>query len=201
MIYRIVGDEQIYQWIKHTPSAKRVLDTARRHIKNGQFEKAYPMLEPLIASGDPEALFLGAMASKPGESAEEYERRHLEWLRQSAEQEYPQALYALGVYYDTGDMVGLDKIRAAQLFKRAAELKHAQSQCIHGEDLLYGAHGIEKDEAKGMAYVLESAKAKFQGALELLALFYEKGEFGFPIDPEKVASLRAEAKGEHVIGY
>lgn len=126
---------------------------------------------------------------------------------QSAEQDYPPALFVPGVYYDTGEMVdsgvmvGVDKIKAAQLFKRAAELKHAESQCIHGTALLYGAGYFEKDERRGLEYILESARAKFEGALEFLADFYEKGEFGFPIDLQKAASLRAQARGEDVIGY
>jgi len=201
MVYYTVGDDQIYQWIKHPASVQRVLDVARRDIKNGQIKKVYPRLAPLIARGNPEALFLGCMARKPRESIGQYRRRHIQYLMQSADQEYPQALYALGRYHDIGDMVNLDRIKAAQLFKRAAELNHAQSQCIHGQHLLYGLHGIKKDESKGMDYVLKSAKSKFQGALEVLALFYEKGEFGFPIDPHKAASLRAEAEGDNVIGY
>jgi len=38
-------------------------------------------------------------------------------------------------------------------------------------------------------------------SLKLLAEFYDKGEFGFPIDPQQAASLRAEAEGPNVIGY
>ena len=57
------------------------------------------------------------------------------------------------------DMVGVDKIKAAQLFKRAAELKYAESQCIHGTALLYGVGYFEKDERSGLEYILQSARA------------------------------------------
>jgi len=198
---RITGEEQNYPWIKHEPAVQEVLDAARTSFNADRFAEAYRLLEPLIASANPEALYLGAGFSLPNESTQIYERRHLEWIMRSAEQEYPPALYVLGVYYDTGDLVSFDKAKAAQLFKRAAELKHAHSQCIHGTALVYGTKDVEKDERRGMEYILESAKAKFEGALEMLARFYEKGEFGFPIDLQKAASLRAQATEKDVISY
>jgi len=47
-----------------------------------------------------------------------------------------------------------------------------------------------------MVYLRESAEAKFEGSLKLLAEYYEKGEFGLPVNPQKAASLRAEAEGD-----
>ncbi|HEX9443596.1 MAG TPA: hypothetical protein VGA73_05725, partial [Candidatus Binatia bacterium] len=88
-----------------------------------------------------------------------------------------------------------------RLFKRAADLKHAHSQWIHGIALLYGTENFEKDEREGLRYILESAEAKFQGALESLANFYEKGEFGFPVDLKKARSLRAQATQKNTISY
>jgi len=198
---RSAGEEQNYSWIKHPRSVQDVLDLARTYINADQFDEAHRLLGPLIANGNPEALYLGAGFSLPNETTETYDRRHLEWITQSAEQNYPPALFVLGVYYDTGELVNLDKTKAAQLFKRAAELKHAHSQCIHGTALLYGTKDVEKDERRGMEYILESAKAKFQGALEMLARFYEKGEFGFPIDLQKANSLRAQTTEKDVLGY
>jgi TPR repeat protein len=198
---RGVGQEQNYSWIKHEPSVQKLLDMARKHIKAGQFAEASSVLMPLITDGNPEALYLGACYSWGDETAEEFDRRYLDWLTKSAMQEYPPALFTLAVYYNTGELVSVDKVKAAQLFKRAAELKHAASQYTHAIDLLYGTTGIEKNEAMGIKVLLEAKERKFQGAFELLARFYEKGEFGFPIDPSKAASLRAEAHGDDVIGW
>ncbi|TMA83141.1 MAG: sel1 repeat family protein [Deltaproteobacteria bacterium] len=198
---RGVGQEQNYSWIKHEPSVQKLLDIARDHLKADQFAEASSVLMPLIADGNPEALYLGAWYSWGDDTAEAFERRYLDWLTKSAMQEYPPALFVLGVYYNTGELVSVDKAKAAQLFKRAAELKHAASQYSHALDLLYGTNGIERNEAMGFKYLLESKEAKFRGAFELLAYFYEKGEFGFPIDPQKAASLRAEADGDDVIGW
>jgi TPR repeat protein len=102
---------------------------------------------------------------------------------------------------DAAPTIPHDQLKAAQIFKRGAELNHAHCQFLHATALIYGAHGIEKDVAAGMAYLRESADAKFEGSLKLLAEFYEKGEFGLPVDPQRAASLRADAEGDNVIGY
>ena len=105
-----------------------------------------------------------------------------------------------------------DSICAAQLEKSGfikslcrkrsvAELGHAHCQHLHAEALLYGAHGIDQDINGGMDYLVKSAQAKFAGSLDLLAEFYEKGEFGLPIDRQKAASLHAEALENDAIGY
>ena len=198
---RGVGQEQNHSWITHEPSVQKLLDIARDHLKADQFAEASSVLMPLIADGNPEALYLGACYSWGDETAEAFDRRCLDWLTKSAMQEYPPALFVLAVCYNTGDLVSVDKAKAAQLFKRAAELKHAASQYTHAVDLLYGTSGIEKNELMGFKYLLESKEAKFQGAFELLARFYEKGEFGLSIDPQKAASLRAEADGDDVIRW
>jgi len=195
------GLEQVYSWIKHEPSVQKTLDVAREHLKADRFADAATVLTPLIAEGNPEALYLGASFSFGGETAEVFDRRHLDWITQSANQEYPPALFELGNCYNDGELVSVDKIKAAQLFKRAAELKHARAQYHHAIDLLYGSNGIEKNESMGLTYLLESKEARFRCAFELLAYFYERGEFGFPVDPKKAASLRTEAEGEDVIWF
>lgn len=198
---RNVGQEQNYSWIKHEPSIQKLLDTARRHLKHDRFTEASAVLVPLVANENPEALYLGASYSWDNETVQAFESRYLDWITRAAKQDFPPALFVLGVCYNTGDLVNIDKHKAAQLFKRAAELKHAASEYTHAIDLLYGTNGIEKNEAMGIKFLLKAKEHKFQGAFELLARVYEKGEFGFQVDPSKAASLRAEAHGEGVIGW
>ena len=78
--------------------------------------------------------------------------RYIEYVQRAAAKEYPPALYVLGFYYDMGDAVPVipnDQLKAAQIFKRGAELKHAHCRYPHVGALLYGAHGIEKDVMLG----------------------------------------------------
>jgi TPR repeat protein len=188
-----VGSEQNYQWIKHERSVQKILDSARACAKKNHFNQFHKILKPLIRQENPEAIFLAAGFSRPRETREKHERRYIEYIQRAAEKEYPPALYVLGFYYDMGDatpVIPHDQIKAAQIFKRGAELKHAHCQHLHAEALLYGAHGIEKDVDAGLAYLRESAEAKFKGSLKLLAEYYEKGEFGLPVDPQKAASSR-----------
>jgi TPR repeat protein len=193
--------EQNYHWIKHEPSVQKLLDLARDHLNADQFAEASAVLMPLIAEGNPEALYLGAWYSWGDETVEAFDRRYLDWITKSAMLEYPPAMFELGVCYNEGELVRVDKAKAAQLFKRAAELKHAASQYHHAVDLLYGSNGIEKNESMGLKYLLESKEARYRCSFELLAYLYEKGEFGCPIDSEKAASLRAKADGDDVIWF
>jgi TPR repeat protein len=145
------------------------------------------VLDPLIKQGNSEALFLAANVSRRDESEGEFERRHLEFIKQSATAEYPPALYTLGFYYDMGDaapVIPHDTLKAAQIFKRGAELKHAHCQHLHAEALLYGAHGIEKDVDAGMAY-LRIGGGEVRGFAETAGRILRECEFGLPVDLQK----------------
>lgn len=200
----IAGSEQSYRWIKHERRVQRILNSARACARKNRFNQFHKLLKPLIGQGNPEAIFLAAGFSRGRESEDQYERRYLEYIQRAAVAEYPPALYVLGVFYDTGDAVPViprDKIKAAEIFKRGAELKHAQCQYFHAAGLLYGGNGIEKDIPAGLAVLQESVNARYAGSLRFLAYLYEKGEFGLPVDPVKAIELRAAAEADDVIGY
>ena len=200
----IIGSEQNYPWIEHDRLVQKILNSVHACARKNRFNQFHEILKPLIRQENPEALFLAATFSRPRESFEKYKQRYIEYIQRAAAKEYPPALYVLGFYYDMGDatpVIPHDQRKAAQIFKRGAELKHAHCQHLHATALLYGAHGIEKDVDAGMAYLRESAESKFEGSLKLLAEFYEKGEFGLPVDLERAASLRAAAERDDVIGY
>ncbi|MBM4297750.1 MAG: sel1 repeat family protein [Deltaproteobacteria bacterium] len=200
----IIGSVQNYPWLKHERSVQRVRNSARACIKKDRFNQLHRILKPLIKKGNPEALYLAAGFSRPMETFEEYERRYVDYIQRAAAKEYPPALYVLGFYYDMGDaapVIPQDKIKAAQMFKRGAELKHAHCQHPHAEALLWGAPGINIDIPTGLAFLRDSADAKFKGSLQLLAEFYEKGDFGLPVDSAKAAELRTAAEKDDVIDY
>jgi TPR repeat protein len=202
MIYRrSVGDEQRSLSISHAEGDTEAIAIAKQKLDQDDGESARRILAPLIEAGNAEAMYLGANFSWGKESPEQFERRHLEMLRDSAKRGYPPALYTLGTYFDMGDLLEADKTAAAALFKQAAEAGHAHSQWIYGIELLYGHGCYEKNEKEGIKLILEAAHAGFQGALETLARFHEKGEFGFAVDLEAAESLRKRATADDVIGY
>src|SRR6266513_2856389 len=97
---RGVGLGQIYSWVTHEPSVQKILDLARDHLKADRFTEASSVLMPLIADGNPEALYLGAWYSWGNETDEAFDRRYLDWVTKSAMQEYPPALFELGMCYN-----------------------------------------------------------------------------------------------------
>src|SRR5258706_4066846 len=113
---RHTGSQQHYPWLRHPREVQKSLDAARRRIVAGEFHEAEEILQPIAQSGDPEALYLGSLFSWKGETADAFDRRHLEWIQQSAKENYPPAIFVLAVYFDTGELITLDKSKASQLF-------------------------------------------------------------------------------------
>ena len=198
-----VGSKQRFPWNPQERSVQKILNSARACAKN-RFNQFHEMLKPLVRQDNPEALFLAAEFSRSRENEKDYERRYVEYIQRATAKEYPPALYVLGSFCDLGDalpVIPIDRKRAAQLFKRCAELKHACCQYNHSLNLLYGANGIEKDVQAGLALLQESVDAKCGGALRLPAHLYDNGEFELPVDSEKAAALRAAAEQDDVICF
>lgn len=170
-------------------------------IAESDIDKAWELLKPLIENHNKAAFFYAAFLSRPEETQAAFEKRHMEQLQESAKLGFVPAIHELAVRYDAGDPVARDIKKAALLFKQAAQNNHPHSQWIHGEDLLYGRNGIEKDEKLGIEYIKKSADAKFEGALETVAGFYEQGIFGFPKDPEKANAIKQQITDNDIIGY
>lgn len=202
MIFRrSVGDEQASLRMCGNEIERDTIKRARQMLDADVPDAAWEIIDPLIESGNAEAIFFGSSFSRGGESAEDFEQRHLEMLSESAKKGYPPALYAMGMYLDTGEHGKHDKTAAALLFKQAADAGHAHSKWIYGIDLLYGLGCFQKDEKRGVQLICEAAEAGFQGALETLAKFHEKGQFGFAFDLVAAQSLRERAVADDVIGY
>lgn len=148
---------------------RKDLDSARKEIEEGDCKIAYSILLPHIEKKNAEAIFLYSMFSLQGqESTEEFEQRSFMLLRESAELGYPPALYTLGVYYDAGDMVERDAIKASSLFKAAAEKGHVRAKLSYGLDLYYGSNGIPKDESLGLSFIKQAVDEEVDGAKETL---------------------------------
>jgi len=150
-------------------SIQKELDEARKEIEEGDCKIAYKILLPHIENKNPEAIFLYSMFSLQGEeSLGEFEQRSFKLLKESAELGYPSALYTLGVYYDAGDMVERNIIKASSLFKSAAEKGHSRAKLSYGLDLFYGSNGIIKDETLGLSFIKQSVVENVEGAVETL---------------------------------
>lgn len=134
-------------------------------------------------------------------SEEEWDHHIITNLKKAADLGWIPSVHDLGVCYDAGDFgLNMDTLKAAQLFKDAARKGHAHSQWIYGMDLLHGSNGVKQDVALGVKYIKESAASKFEGALESMAEFFEKGSFGFPVDIDEAKKYRNQiASGDFLV--
>jgi TPR repeat protein len=164
---------------------------AEREIESGNFARAHQLLEPLVDSGNARATYLAGTIGKPGESSDEFDKRHVEFVTLAASRGDAEAIYRLGCFFDFGDFgFEIDRKRASALFKKAADLGHARSQWIHACELLWGIGPYDQNVPEGLKYLNRSANGEFEEALETLAQLYERGEFGFERNAKYAADLR-----------
>lgn len=109
----------------------------------------------------------------------------LQQLTAAAKNGDAEALCALGLRYETGDGVEMDRSRAASLYREAAEAGHAQSQCNLGH-CYYRGIGVKANGEKAVYWFQKAAKQGWARAIGLLGLCYEKG-FGVDQDQEEAA--------------
>lgn len=151
-----------------TGEIEDILRKAERAFEADKFAKGHKLLAPLVKKQVPEAMFMAARASKPGETTETFEQRHLWFLTQAAMRDHPAAIYVLGVQYDTGVDQIKNKIIASALFEMAAALGHSRGKLMHGLDLVRGLNRIPKDRERGLELIRQAAEANEEGAAEEL---------------------------------
>jgi TPR repeat protein len=110
------------------------------------------------------------------EEIEERERAGCTWLRKASDHGHAQALYELGVCYYNGGVVEADEVRAAELFKLAAEQEHTHGLFMYGDCLLEGV-GCARDGALAVRYIHAAADRGHRGARSrLMALLAADGQ-------------------------
>lgn len=149
---------------------RRTLDKAREEIECGDCEIAYDLLMPQVNKKSAEALYLFSMfAVSNQESIEDFEKRSVSLLIESAKLGYAPAQFTLGLHYESGDLVSQDKLKAALLFKAAAQGGYAEAKLNYGLDLYYGTNGIPRDVESGLEYIEMAARSGLERASETLS--------------------------------
>lgn len=192
-----IDHEQVFLTCNTLRTAVAHLEV-RALIEEGHSSEAREKLKQLIVDNSAEALFLAAFLSDDN-ARHTVDKAHVNGIRKAADMGYPPAVYRYGVYLDTGEFGEENKAAAAKLFKQAAESGHARSEWIHGTALLYGNSIYSKDVEKGLEFIRRSADRLFVEALEMLARFYEAGEFGFPVDVSEAEACRNRKSGANSI--
>ncbi len=99
------------------------------------------------------AVLLSALFSKEGEQEDEFEARHVSDLKRAATMGNPLAQYALGVYYDNGDMVEGSRETAENYYRMSAEAKMPLACHVYGIMLYYGSGLTKADKERGFEMV------------------------------------------------
>ena len=132
------------------------------YIQENKLKKAKPLLVKAAEKEYGYAQYLLAMNFFDLYS--ENNKEALFWLEKAANNDEPEALFQLGVYYSEGN----DLAKSIKYYQRAAELNHADAALelsyIYDEGAI-----VEQDDDKALFFLKKSAELGNQEAIEELA--------------------------------
>lgn len=121
-------------------------------------------------------------------------KKYVEEVFRRADEGDLEALYEKAALYDLGEYVEVDKEKASQIFKAAADRGHVHSMWIHACELLWGKGSFPRSLPDGMRYLDTAIENGSAQACITKARLYLLGEFGMAKDTEKSNALRSQAK-------
>lgn len=137
---------------------RKIMFLAECQIDCGNLKLADKLLKPFVRVEYPEALFLYSQFSLDKNiSHKEFDEHCLRLLNKAADLEYAPAIYTLATYYQIGEIVEKDKLKANKLFEKAADLKYSKARLEHALNLYYGDVGIEKNVGQANIYMIQAA--------------------------------------------
>lgn len=167
-----------------TQAAKRLalsiassLAQIRKAMKEKDFEKAFLLAEPLAEAGDREAQFQLGMISLKAQGRQNFATA-FKWMKQAADQEFPEAQAVLGNMYQNGDAEGGENTQeAVRWYLKAAEQNNARGQYWLGRCYELGAGGLKKDFKKAGDLYRKASLQEFAGAAQALQNLRKTGRY------------------------
>ena len=151
-----------YEMSAKQNNAIGMTNLADLYIQENKLKKAKPLLVKAAEKEYGYAQYLLAMNFFDLYS--ENNKEALFWLEKAVNNDEPEALFQLGVYYSEGD----DLAKAIKYYQRAAELNHADAALelsyIYDEGVI-----VEQDDDKALFFLKKSAELGNQEAIEELA--------------------------------
>lgn len=148
---------------------KDVFRRAEKMIDQGELEQASVLLAPYLKVGDSRALYLCALFSVDSNlSEDDFERRRILMLQESAKENFPPAIFELAIAYELGDGVPQRIDMAEELYRRAAELNHIPACFYHGKNVFFGTYLIPGNKIDGLKLIEHAAKNGYSRAIEFL---------------------------------
>ena len=151
-----------YEMAAKQNNALGMTNLADLYIQENKLKKAKPLLVKAAEKEYGYAQYLLAMNFFDLYS--ENNKEALFWLEKAANNDEPEALFQLGVYYSEGN----DLAKSIKYYQRAAELNHADAALelsyIYDEGAI-----VEQDDDKALFFLKKSAELGNQEAIEELA--------------------------------
>lgn len=151
-----------YEMSAKQNNAIGITNLADLYIQENKLKKAKPLLVKAAKKEYGYAQYLLAMNFFDLYS--ENNKEALFWLEKAANNDEPEALFQLGVYYSEGN----DLAKSIKYYQRAAELNHADAALelsyIYDEGAI-----VEQDDDKALFFLKKSAELGNQEAIEELA--------------------------------
>ena len=151
-----------YEMSAKQNNAIGMTNLADLYIQENKLKKAKPLLVKAAEKEYGYAQYLLAMNFFDLYS--ENNKEALFWLEKAVNNDEPEALFQLGVYYSEGD----DLAKAIKYYQRAAELNHADAALELSYIYDEGAT-VEQDEDKALFFLRKAAELGNQEAIEELA--------------------------------
>lgn len=162
---RLVIDEQSSKDISlRDPELAHLINL----LNEGEIKDVQKEIEKISERNDLDYSFFSSMVSFPSETEEQFNARHISMLKWLAEQDYAGALYALGVYSDSGELLDLNPKLADDLIEKAAKLGHVRASYLTGLLYFFGIKERTKDRTKGIDYIRFASSHGCEDALEFM---------------------------------
>ena len=160
-----------YEMAAKQNNALGMTNLADLYIQEDKLKKAKPLLVKAAKKESGYAQYLLAMNFFDLYS--ENNKEALFWLERAANNDEPEALYQLGVYYSEGGEADLAK--SIKYYQRAAELNHADAALalsyLYDEGI-----SVEQDDDKALFFLKKAAELENQEAIDELASMALSGQ-------------------------
>lgn len=153
---------------------------------NGNYDKAYKILQPLAASGNSDAQKMLGIMYDYGQGVEKDKQKALQWYLKSARQGQPAVQYQVGSKYFRGDGVQQDYAEAAEWWEQAANGGQVDAQFNLGLMYFRGL-SVEQDDARAAELFRKAAEQGHAQAQYSLAVMYA---FGRGVDKDYARALQ-----------
>lgn len=126
-----------------------------------------------LAQGDPKALYEEAMNKLSGVPPNRNEMRGVELMNRSADLGYLPAIIGSGTIYDTGNFIGANPSKAADLYRKAAGQGSHFGEYLLGRMYYVGSYGTARRDGEKWLQSAAEAGNPFAGYL-LATSIYER---------------------------